>query len=72
MKQKIVEVGYGDVKKVKIGGELPLVFVGGPCAIENKEHAMMMADRIGEVCDKIGIEWIYKSFLEWNYHIRVV
>jgi 2-dehydro-3-deoxyphosphooctonate aldolase (KDO 8-P synthase) len=61
MKQKIVEVGYGDVKKVKIGGELPLVFVGGPCAIENKEHAMMMADRIGEVCDKIGIEWIYKS-----------
>ena len=61
MNQKIVEVGYGDVKKVKIGGELPLVFVGGPCAIENKEHAMMMADRIGEVCDKVGIEWIYKS-----------
>lgn len=61
MKQKIVKVGYGDVKKVKIGGELPLVFVGGPCAIESKEHAMMMADRIGEVCDKVGIEWIYKS-----------
>ena len=61
MKQKIVEVGYGDVKKVKIGGELPLVFVGGPCAIENKEHAMMMAERIGEVCHKVGIEWIYKS-----------
>jgi 2-dehydro-3-deoxyphosphooctonate aldolase (KDO 8-P synthase) len=61
MNKKIVEVGYGDVKKLKIGGELPLVFVGGPCAIENKEHAMMMAERIGEVCDKVGIEWIYKS-----------
>ena len=43
MKEKIVEVGYGNVKKVKIGGALPLAFVGGPCAIENRDHALFIA-----------------------------
>ena len=43
MHQKIVEVGYGNVKKVKIGGNLPLAFVGGPCAIENRDHALFVA-----------------------------
>ena len=36
MSNKVVEIGYGQVKKVKIGKDLPLVFIGGPCAIESK------------------------------------
>ena len=32
MEQKIITIGYGNVKKVQIGGNLPLAFVGGPCA----------------------------------------
>ena len=61
MKQKIVEVGYGSVKKVKIGGAHPLAFVGGPCAIENRDHALFMADSISKICTKLDIPWIYKS-----------
>ncbi len=61
MKEKIVEVGYGNVKKVKIGGALPLAFVGGPCAIENRDHALFMADSISKICTKLDIPWIYKS-----------
>lgn len=61
MHQKIVEVGYGNVKKVKIGGNLPLAFVGGPCAIENRDHALFMADSISKICTKLDIPWIYKS-----------
>ena len=61
MEQKIVTVGYGDVKKVKIGGTLPLAFVGGPCAIENRDHALFMAESIAEICEKLDIPWIYKS-----------
>jgi len=61
MKNKIVEVGYGDVRRVKIGHGLPLAFIGGPCAIESRDHALMMADRISQVCDKLGVPWIYKS-----------
>jgi 2-dehydro-3-deoxyphosphooctonate aldolase (KDO 8-P synthase) len=56
-----IEVGYGRVNKVIIGSKQPLVFIGGPCAIESKEHAFMMAEVIGEVCDKLSIPWIYKS-----------
>ena len=56
-----LEVGYGHVNKVTIGPKQPLAFIGGPCAIETKEHAFMMAELIGEVCDKLSIPWIYKS-----------
>ena len=61
MQKKHLEVGYGSVSKVKIGGRLPLVFIGGPCAIESRDHAFKMAEAIGEICRRIGIPWIYKS-----------
>ena len=57
----VVEVGYGKVDKVKVGEKLPLVFIGGPCAIENETHAFKMANDIGEICLKLNIPWIYKS-----------
>ena len=54
-------MGYGLVNKVKIGSNMPLAFIGGPCAIESREHAFKMADLIGNVCNKLNIPWIYKS-----------
>ncbi len=61
MKKKIIEVGYGSVNKLKIGSNMPLAFIGGPCAIESRQHAFKMADLIGTVCNKLDIPWIYKS-----------
>ena len=61
MNKKIIEVGYGSVKKVKIGGNLPLAFIGGPCAIESRDHAFKMAELIESVCSKLEIPWVYKS-----------
>ncbi len=61
MDKKILEVGYGSVEKVRIGDRLPLVFIGGPCAIETRDHAFKMADEIGKICRRVGIPWIYKS-----------
>jgi 2-dehydro-3-deoxyphosphooctonate aldolase (KDO 8-P synthase) len=61
MKKKIITVGYGKVDKVKIGEGLPLIFIGGPCAIESKSHAFLMADKINKICKKVGIKFIYKS-----------
>ena len=49
MASKVIEIGYGDVKRVKIGGNGKLVLIGGPCAIENRDHALMMADRIANM-----------------------
>jgi 2-dehydro-3-deoxyphosphooctonate aldolase (KDO 8-P synthase) len=58
---KIVEVGYGNVKRVRIGGGGKLVLIGGPCAIENRDHALMMAEKIAAICDDLSVDWIYKS-----------
>jgi 2-dehydro-3-deoxyphosphooctonate aldolase (KDO 8-P synthase) len=61
MGKKILEVGYGAVPKVKIGDRLPLVFIGGPCAIESREHAFKMARAISDIVRRLDIPWIYKS-----------
>ncbi len=61
MHKIIIEVGYGSVSKVRIGDRLPLVFIGGPCALESREHAFKMAELIGRICRRVGIPWIYKS-----------
>jgi len=61
MEKKIVKIGYGEVNKVEIGGNKPLAFVGGPCAIENRDHALLMAEKIAEITNKLEIPWIYKS-----------
>jgi 2-dehydro-3-deoxyphosphooctonate aldolase (KDO 8-P synthase) len=58
---KVIEIGYGDVKRVRIGGNGKLVLIGGPCAIENRDHALMMADRIAKICDDLEVDWVYKS-----------
>lgn len=58
---KVIEIGYGDVRRVRIGGTEPLVFIGGPCAIESLDHALYMAERIETICAKVGVPWIYKS-----------
>jgi len=56
-----VSIGYGKVKKVKVGANLPLVFFGGPCAIESKTHTLSMAEKISEICERVGISWVFKS-----------
>ena len=61
MKSKIINIGGGDVAEIKIGGCKPLVFLGGPCAIESRAHALEMCQRIGEICDRLNIPWVYKS-----------
>lgn len=58
---KIVEVGYGKVNKVRLGKGLPLAYIGGPCAIETRDHTFRMAEAIGNICRKHDIPWIFKA-----------
>lgn len=58
---KTITVGAGNVRQVRIGGVEPLAFIGGPCAIESRDHALTMAERIVEICDRLRIPVIYKS-----------
>lgn len=58
---KRIEVGYGHVKRVPIGDNSPLAFIGGPCAIESREHALMMAHELVSISERLEIPFIYKS-----------
>ena len=59
--KKVINVGYGKVNKICIGDNHPLVFILGPCAIESRDHAFLMAELISNICNKSGVPWIYKS-----------
>jgi len=49
------------IGSVTIGGGAPLALIGGPCAIENEKHALMMAERLQRVTADAGVPFIYKS-----------
>ena len=46
---------------ISIGGEGPLVFILGPCQIENRDHALFMAEKIAKVCEASSSKFIFKS-----------
>jgi 2-dehydro-3-deoxyphosphooctonate aldolase (KDO 8-P synthase) len=46
---------------VTIGGGAPLALIGGPCAIENDKHALMMAERLQLVCCSDVVTFLFKS-----------
>jgi 2-dehydro-3-deoxyphosphooctonate aldolase (KDO 8-P synthase) len=46
---------------VQIGGGGPLVLIGGPCAIEDERHALMMAERLRRITGDAKVPFIYKS-----------
>ncbi len=56
MEQKIIHVG-----QVKLGNKLPLAVIAGPCQIESREHAVMIASKMVEITKKLGIPYIFKA-----------
>ncbi len=43
------------------GNDLPLTLIAGPCQMESREHAFMMAGELKALTDRLGIGFIYKS-----------
>jgi 2-dehydro-3-deoxyphosphooctonate aldolase (KDO 8-P synthase) len=43
------------------GNLLPFSLIAGPCQMESRDHAMMMATRLQEICRRLNIGLIYKS-----------
>jgi len=46
---------------VKIGNELPLALIAGPCAMESRAHALEVATALKEIAARLGIGLVYKS-----------
>jgi 2-dehydro-3-deoxyphosphooctonate aldolase (KDO 8-P synthase) len=49
------------IGSVVMGGGAPLALIGGPCAIENEKHALMVAERLQRVTADARVPFIYKS-----------
>jgi 2-dehydro-3-deoxyphosphooctonate aldolase (KDO 8-P synthase) len=42
-------------------GNGSLSFLLGPCVVESLDHALFMAGSIKEVCERVGVSFVYKS-----------
>jgi len=52
------EVSIG---QVRIGGNNPLALIAGPCVIEGEEPLLMVAERLQDICGRVGIPVVLKS-----------
>ena len=55
-----VEVGTG-AGKVVFSNTAKLSLIAGPCQMESRDHAFMVAGRLKEICDGFGLGLVYKS-----------
>ena len=55
-----VIVGEG-ASKVLFSNTAKLSLIAGPCQMESREHAFMVAGALKELCGKLGIGLVYKS-----------
>ena len=56
MQDKIITVG-----DIAIGGTNPFALITGPCQLESRDNAFMMAEKIAEACAKSGTQFIFKA-----------
>lgn len=58
MNQMTNIVTVGDIQ---IGGQNPISLILGPCQLESRDHARMMAEKIAEACAPTGTRFIFKA-----------
>jgi 2-dehydro-3-deoxyphosphooctonate aldolase (KDO 8-P synthase) len=46
---------------VRVGNELPLALIAGPCVLESKAHALEMAAALKEIAGRVGVGLVYKT-----------
>ena len=49
------------VKDFIINNSKPFTLIAGPCVIENLDHALKTANKINQICNSLGLNFIYKS-----------
>ncbi len=57
-KRIVLEAGGG---AFEIGQDRPLALIAGPCQLESLEHALMIAERMAEICAERRMGFIFKA-----------
>ena len=50
-----------DVGNIKIGAQNPIAFITGPCQLESRDHAMMIAENLTKLFAGLEAQFIFKS-----------
>lgn len=45
----------------QVGTDHPMMLIGGPCALESEELAMQVAEKMQEICDRLGFSYVFKA-----------
>lgn len=53
---KTVEFG-----QVRASNDLPLTVIAGPCQLEGRDHAMMIATQMAKACAEAGVGYVFKA-----------
>jgi len=46
---------------VRFSNDLPLVVISGPCQLESRDHALMIADTMAKACARAGASYVFKG-----------
>jgi 2-dehydro-3-deoxyphosphooctonate aldolase (KDO 8-P synthase) len=49
------------IKDIPFGGKNPVAFIAGPCQLENRDHALMMAEKVAQACAPSGSQFVFKT-----------
>lgn len=50
-----------DAGAATFGNDLPLTVIAGPCQLESRDHALMIASRMAEACAAAGAGYVFKG-----------
>ena len=50
-----------NINRLIASNENKIFLIAGPCQIESDDHAQMIAGSIKEICDRLDIDFVYKS-----------
>ena len=57
----ILETKTVTVGDIPFGGSNPIALITGPCQMEGRDHALMMAEKIAKACAASNTRFVYKS-----------
>ncbi len=46
---------------ITLGNDLPFVLQAGPCQIESREHALMLALEVSDICARLDMPYVFKA-----------
>ncbi len=49
------------IGNVTFGNDKPLSLIAGPCQLESRDHALMMAESLKTITDRLGIGFVFKA-----------